>query len=133
MTACVYGNYPSSSIQKKHLFGKGGGFFFKDPVSCRWIYYMNAKFHKHRASYGSPINYKLLQTARQLHQAGSDRTENLHEGLHNSDFPLTSFINQRMHNARYTQFQDFHLLHSKRKYSLSMHNFIVAIINGNHL
>jgi hypothetical protein len=70
VTACEYGNYPSSFIQKKHLLKIWGRcvFFFKDPVSCRMIYYMNAQFHKHRVSYGSPSNYKLLWTAHQLHQ-----------------------------------------------------------------
>jgi len=52
--------------------------------------------------YEMPVSYTSC------YEAGSERTENLHEGLHNLDFPLTSFINQQMQNARYTQFQDFH-------------------------
>jgi hypothetical protein len=55
--------------------------------------------------------YRLPISYTSCYEAGSDiRTENLREGLHNSNFPLTSFINQQMHNAWYTQFQDFHLL-----------------------
>jgi hypothetical protein len=53
VTACVYGNYPSSSIQKKYLltiWGGEGGFFLRtlshaDGFITRMLSFTNTAFH----------------------------------------------------------------------------------------
>jgi hypothetical protein len=115
LTACEYGNYPSSSIQKKPLLTIWGGgsflrtLFHADRFITRMLSFTNTAFPMDplqiTSCYGMPVSYTGC------YEAGSDRrSKNLHDGLHNSDFPLTSFINQQMQNARYTHFQDFHYL-----------------------
>ena len=52
---------------------------------------MNAQFHKHRVSYGSPVNYKLLRTARQLTPVATRQEVTEEQKICMRDFTIRTF------------------------------------------